>query len=103
MKRTKECQGVQTKKIIMHFLKRTIEAADAYVSELRGRDLVYVTSFLLLLVSLPFSYQPIISLGAQDGVNLEINLIYITALLFVSVSISRLWHQRQTIFKKNII
>jgi hypothetical protein len=84
----------------MHFLKRTIEAADAYVSELRGRDLVYVTSFLLLLVSLPFSYQPIISLGAQDGVNLEINLIYITALLFVSVSISRLWHQRQTIFKK---
>lgn len=51
----------------------------------------YLASALLLVASLPFSYQPLIRLGEINGAHYDLTIIYITAGILVALSGRKLW------------
>lgn len=59
-----------------------------------GLENLYLTSFILLIASLPFSYQPYLHLASHGGANFDLTIIYVFMGLFVIVSLPKVWHVR---------
>jgi len=60
----------------------------------------YAVCFAILIASLPLSYQPLIHLGAANGANYDLSLIYIAMGLLVAVALPSIWQDRRRLLSK---
>lgn len=62
----------------------------------------YLGALVVLLISLPFSYQPLIRLASVQGATYDFSIIYAAMGIFLLVSLPILWKHKAALLKRRV-